>query len=224
MTAPSCATVLAAALAALAAPPAARAGEVAPGQSISGKEADGFDPAAAPVSGDVLAERSTPFAVADVTEPEFTFSRGTFTTRVVREAGQAGLTFVYLLREDAGGGIVDLEPIRITGLGRFSTDVYSSTLASSNRIFITRSADGDALEFFYNAEHLSETIIVRTDAPAFADDGTLRVRWDMPGTNGDTRGTLNYLVYRPVPEAAAGLLAVAAMVPLLGRRRRNRPV
>src|SRR5688500_15780444 len=221
MSAPAYASiVLVASLAAFAAAPAARAGGVAPGQNVNTSDVDRFDPAAAPVSGEVLAERSVPFEAVDRTDPENFFSRGTFTTRVVREAGEAGLTFVYRLVEDAHSGVVDLEPITLTGLGMYSTDVYSSTLASSNRIFINRSADGDVLEFLYNAEHLTETIIVRTDAPAFADDGTLRARWDMPGSPGDAGGSLTFAVYRPVPEPAAGCLLLAASLPLLRRRRR----
>src|SRR5688500_15412053 len=223
MSAPAYASiVLVASLAAFAAAPAARAGDVAPGQNVNTSDVDRFDPAAAPVSGEVLAERSVPFEAVDRTDPENFFSRGTFTTRVVREAGEPGLTFVYQLDEDAHSGVVDLEPITLTGVGRYSTDVYSSALASNNRIFIERSADGDVLEFFYNVQNLTETIVVRTDAPAFADDGTLRARWDMPGSPGDAGSSLTFAVYRPVSEPGVGLLGVAALLPLLGRRRRNR--
>lgn len=200
-----------------------RAADVAPGErqfSADPEVLPAYSTSAAPVSGEVLGTRTTPFEVRDPQIPDVIFSRGTFTARVVREPGQGGLTFDYLLDETAASGTTDLGPVEVAGFGTFSTDVRSRVLAEEERhLGIVRSADGDRLRFEYASEGLDEYIIVRTNAPDFAADGLMLAGYAMPG--GDGFGTIPLPAFRPVPEPGAGAVAVPAALALLGRRRRR---
>jgi hypothetical protein len=71
---------------------------------------------------------------------------------------------------------------------------------------------------FYWVDQFSHHVVVRTDAPAFDEGGSLyyRVDWDGWGEEGSAR----VATFRPVPEPA-GLVMLSAALLLLRRRRRR---
>jgi hypothetical protein len=202
--------------------PAARAADVAPGERQYSRDPavlPGWSTSAAPVDGEVLGTLTTPFDVRDPEIPDVLFSRGTFTARVVREAGRDGLTFDYRLVESASGGPPEIGPIEVGGFRTYATDVRSRVLAEEEAYLgIVRSADGDLLRFEYDSPGLDEYLIVRTNAPAFAEGGLMRVGYEMSG--GDGFGTIPLPTFRPVPEPAACALLAASVLFLARRRRR----
>jgi hypothetical protein len=195
---------------------AALAADVPPGGFRSGRnDEDDVYPLPTEWPGELLAERSVPFAfVGDPYDDGVApFSRGTFTSRVHRDAETGGLSFVYLLDETSHFGVNDLEHVWIDSFGTFSTDSYFS----SDEHGVARSADGATLLYSFNVEDVEGTFLVRTNADAFSAGGTFRVEMDFEPALGERTAT--FAAYAPLPEPAAGGWIAAAGAALLCRHR-----
>ena len=207
-------------------PAAARAGELVPGQTFNAANPedpgrDSFDGGVSPVAGEVLAESVVPYEAIDGGEPgNELFSRGTVTTRVVREAGRPGLTFDYRIDETEFRGVIDMEQVAVAGFTGFATDVRAATLESDAVLGINRSADGRRVFLTYDMDGLDEYLVVRTNAPAFAPGGTFDVSYDFPGSSAPGNfGTVGVATFQPVPEPTGAAIVLASSAALLRRRR-----
>lgn len=159
-----------AALACAAASTPLPAGPLAPGESRGGEEylLDLNDPSFA---GETLFATTVPFEVLFEQQDgsDANFIRGTFTHLVIREAATGRLAFHYRLQEtQQQGGAIDFENLFIDGFAGFSTDVFSDQDSLGGEV--SRSADGDTIDFVGDEEPFSGNFVVRTDATAF-DEG-----------------------------------------------------
>jgi hypothetical protein len=141
---------------------------------------------------------------------------------VHRDTGTGGLAFVYdfdFVEDSPPGLVVDIEEASIRDFGSFATDVYFSR----DWVEVTRSADGSSLDFRFNEVDVEGTFLVRTDAGAFDENGTLFVDMDFEGPFDGTAGTDSdtFPTFRPVPEPSGVTLACLACGATLLRRRRN---
>jgi hypothetical protein len=203
----------------LAVPLSARARPLAPGGSGAGTAEynDGTHwplPPPEQWRGALLAERSEPYAFNAINRETGAryFVRGTFTSRVYRDAGTGGLAFEYALAESEANYVRDLEEVKIAPLAGFTTDVYFSR----DDFIVNRSADGGTLDFRFDLEDIAGTFLVRTDAPAFDADG--RFDLDMDVVFGDQGDGAAFATFRPVPEPAGAAAALLAACGLLRRR------
>lgn len=209
------------------APASARAADVAPGERVIRLDPDDgtrpYDAAEDPVAGEVLATMVVPFEVDDGRPPaERDFSRGTLTSRVIREPGRPGLTFDYRLDQTEVRGVIDMEDNTLAAFNGFTTDVRTGTTTRSDAVqYVERSADGNQVRLGYNIEDLEEYLIVRTDAPAYATGGTFAAHWDIESSPENPFGTEVLATFRPVPEPG-GVAVVMALGAHLLRRRRGR--
>ena len=169
--------------------------------------------------GELLAERSQPFEfVGQPFEPGGTipFARGTFTSQVFRDAGTGGLAFLYDFDQTEFFSTNDFERATLGAFGPFTTDVYFSQGFED----VTRSADGATLDYIIDSEDIDGTFLVRTNAPAFNNAGSLTVFMDFEGAG---MGAYNqtFAAFQPVPEPSAALLLAIAAAPLIRRPRRR---
>jgi hypothetical protein len=212
----------------LACPAAVMAAELKPGQGGHGSfEPDQpvFTPTgAAPWTGDVIATRTDPFNFTyDVPAEDGGgqyFSRGTFTSSVLRNAQTGKLAFRYELNEEATNHVNDLESVVIQGFTGFTTDVYAFDRPEDD-FSVGRPPDGDPLIFGFNLEGVDGQFLVLTDATQYvlrpAATG-FHVGMDF-ASGGDTSAAFAAFGPSTVPEPAAGLLLAVAGGALLRRRR-----
>lgn len=174
------------------------------------------------LEGQVLASRVTPFEIREYSEEagRELLVEGSLTEEVVREAETGYLSFHYrVIAGPRTNDTTDFEGLTLTGFGTWFTD-FRSDLGDGLDFAIHR-LDGGNTFFYYVQEDFGHKIVVRTDAPDFAEGGTFHysVDWDGWGEDGSARlGT-----FRPVPEPA-GLLTLPAAALLLRRRRPSRGV
>jgi hypothetical protein len=165
--------------------------------------------------GEVLVSRDTPFEIRVYSDEagRDLVVRGGLTQEVVRESETGYLSFHYRV----GAGRVtqdttDFEGLTLHGFGTYFTDVRSDVPPLD---FSLRRLDGGDT-FFYWVDDFSHHVVIRTDAPAFDDGGSLNYHVDWDGWSREGSASLD--VFRPVPEPA-GLVMLGA-APLLLRRRR----
>jgi hypothetical protein len=152
----------------------ALAAPVAPGETIQIDD----DAVVQTPTGDVLAEDVRPVTFnfelrgddLQFREGEGTME-GTFTSRVIREAGRSGLTFLFETTIDEE--FYERTQARVGSFGGFDTDVEASIPVDD--VLVSRSADGQILTFG-SAGELSTTagtlVVIRTDAESFDADGS----------------------------------------------------
>ena len=198
---------------------AAFGGELVPGQHASDYEDDLIwpMPPEAQWQGELLAERSDAFYFEGDPpaegQPE-PFSRGTFTSRVYRDAATGGLAFYHVLREEEELGVNDLERVILRGLGTTPIDLY----AERDEFIVNRSADGDTVTFQFNQEHIFGSFLVRTPGTAYGlYPGAFTIEMDFEPSQGND-GT-SFLAYAPVPEPSAAAFVLVGGALLLRRRR-----
>ena len=192
--------------------------DVPPGEFRSGNNDEhNVYPVPTELPGELLGEQTSTFEF--VGEPDddgsAPFSRGTFTSRVHRDATTGGLIFVYLLDQTSNAGINDLESVRIASFGTFATDSYFSSMDHS----VSRSPNGQTLRYSFNIEDVEGVFLVRTDAQQFSANGTFFVEMDFEPARGERSRT--FAAFAPVPEPGTTGLAAAGAGALLLRRRRR---
>jgi hypothetical protein len=171
--------------------------------------------------GEVLASRTTPFEVGVYSEQadRDVWVKGTLQHQVVREPHSGYLSFHYRFGMDSSSGdTTDFEGATIYDFGHYFTDVRTDDYGT--RPTIVR---GDAPGFgdyvwYRNEETFDHTILVRTDAPDFAEGGRFLLDADFDGWG--VEGVADVATFRPVPEpAAAGAMTLTGAALLLRRRR-----
>jgi len=173
------------------------------------------------LEGPVLASRTTPFELRgfDSESGLSLLVHGSLTQRVVRETQTGLLSFHY------GFGVVDppdaldFDSATFRGFGSFFTDIRASTPAELP--ILRRSADGDSI-WYVHGESFGHQVIVRTNAPDFAEGGEFTVVGDWVFTAQYPSATL--ATFRPVPEPAAFSSVTLIGAALLLRRRRRMAV
>jgi hypothetical protein len=165
--------------------------------------------------GEVLASRTTPFEIRvySAKAGRDLAVAGSLTQEVVRETETGYLSFHYRvgairLTQDT----TDFEGLTLEGFGTYFTDVRSDV--RDDDFSLRRLNGGDT--FFYWLDDFNHHLVIRTNAPAFDDGGSLNyhVDWDGWGEAGSaTVGT-----FRPVPEPAGLISLGAAALPLRRRR------
>jgi hypothetical protein len=205
----------------------ARAGVIGPGETRSGFE---FELGAVP-SGTVVSSSTFPFSFLDrdPSDPDpgaERFARGSLTSRVVREDGAAGLTFVYQLEQSAINGIVDLDTLWLRGFGGFATDV----LTNQNGTRFSRSGDGDEIRLeFDSSEDVEGIFVVRTDAAGSRAAENLEVEIAFQPSGDPLRQTFSAFEPAaagptpvPLPPAAWPALGMMATIAAAGAVRHRR--
>jgi hypothetical protein len=168
--------------------------------------------------GEVLASRVTPFEIRVRSEEagHDLLVTGSLRQEVIRESSTGYLSFHYRVGAGrVGNDTTDFEGITLTGFGTGFTDVRTNV--RDNEAFALRRLDGGDT-FYYWVDKFSHWIIVRTNAPDFAEGGSFHysVDWDGWGES----GSASVATFRPVPEPASGLAALTGAAALLRRRRR----
>ena len=151
------------------------AGPIAPGETRSGEEYLFFDVNDPRFAGDTVFSSTTPFEVVYEQEDgsDANFIRGTFTHLVIRES-TGRLAFHYRLQETQQvGGAIDFENLFVDGFAGFDLDVFSDQDSESGEV--SRSADGDVLDFVGQEEPFSGNFVVRTNATAFEEGADISV-------------------------------------------------
>ena len=170
--------------------------------------------------GTVLASRVTPFEIRTFSEQagRDAFVTGTLTNEVIRETESGYLSFHY--KVDITGGstdVRDFEGITLRDFNTYFTDFRADVTRNETGV-ITRDNGGDSF-FFRIGERSEHWLVVRTDAPDFAEGGSFRYQVDWDGLN--EAGSAVVPAFTPVPEpATAGALGVIGAAALLRRRRR----
>ena len=171
--------------------------------------------------GEVLASRTTPWEVRVQSEEagrELWFS-GTLLHQVIREAESGLLAFHYRLTSTGSSGdVTDFEYALASGFGSYSTDVRYDWGDSATAPDLRRSADGNSIQL-QRGDTFGHWLIVRTDAPAYAEGGQFTTFLEFLPSDETARSDV--ATFKPVPEpAAAGTIGVIAAAALLRRRRR----
>ena len=192
----------------------AHAGDLAPGASASGP--DYAYNGAPPVTGSVIATRTTPFEVSVGSGATRSFQQGTLTQQVYREDTNR-LSFLYTITSGQSNATADLISLAGTGFSGYTTDVFSDADFPPQ---FTRSANGDRITALDGGVP-SAGLLVRTNALAYAEGGTGVATIRFQGNPGGTPDQLaSFATFQPVPEPSAlALLGGAGM--LLPRRRRS---
>jgi hypothetical protein len=167
--------------------------------------------------GEVLGSRVTPFEIRVASEEagHDLLVRGSLRQEVIREQSTGYLSFHYRVGAGrVGNDTTDFEGITLTGFGSGFTDVRTNV--RDNEAFALRRLDGGDT-FYYWVDKFSHWIIVRTNAPDFAEGGSFHyaVDWDGWGEEGSATVT----TFRPVPEPTTGIAALTGAAALLLRRR-----
>jgi len=172
--------------------------------------------------GDVLASRTTPFEIREYSEEagRDVWARGTVLHEVIRETRSGYLSFHYRIDvNQTSGDVTDFEGATAYDFGHYFTDVRGS-VEPYDLPFLRRgdSSFGNFIHYA-NFERLDNWFVVRTDAPAFAEGGTLKLHYDFDGWGED--GGADVATFQPVPEPGAGATVLLTGVAALCRRRRR---
>ena len=169
--------------------------------------------------GDVLASRTTPFDIraSDESSGREAFVTGTLTNEVVRESESGYLSFHYKVDITGGSGdIRDFEGINLRGFNTYFTD-FRADVSGNETGALSRDEGGDSF-YFRLGERSEHWLIVRTDAPAYAEGGEFIYQADWDGLGVD--GSVHLATFKPVPEpCTVGTIGFIAAAALLRRRR-----
>jgi hypothetical protein len=153
----------------------ARAGVVAHGQTAGGEPFRLTDPNAPQFQGQTLKTVTLPIDVTTTGEDgQPRFVRGTFTHKVVRETSGGRLAFHYQVDGTDTNEIVDFDGFLVRSFGGFAADVFSDQSGITDA-GVSRSADGDDIDFVGAEEPFDGYFIVRTDADDYEEGGTARI-------------------------------------------------
>jgi hypothetical protein len=218
----------------------ARAAPVAPGGTVTNSS----DQFAVP-AGDVVDEITRPvtfnFTTQDPTrplDPSEESVTGTFTSRVLRDAGTQQLTFLYDFQAERSGG-QGVPPgnegatLVVSSFGGFTTDVLGRS--SNSEITIQRGASGAEITLTATNPGLAgpPALLVATDALNFNRNGSVVVTLVdefAQGQRGDASLTLDAMFQPaaqtttpiPLPSGAWAGLATLGLIGAVGRVRRMR--
>lgn len=172
--------------------------------------------------GEVLASRTAPFEIRVNFEDlgRDLVHTGTVTQEVVRESGTGYLSFHYRVNDGpTSDQMVEFEGVRLHGFETWFTDVRSN-VPDGVDFALDRFNGGDT--FFHWARVPVEFglhVVVRTNAPDFAEGGSFQYRVDWDGWG--QAGTAGVATFRPVPEpTVAWAVSLIVAGGLLRRRRR----
>jgi hypothetical protein len=152
------------------------------------------------LEGPVLASRTTPFELSgfDNDSGLSLLVHGSLRHWVVRETQTGLLSFHYAFGVVDPPDPLDFDSATFRGFDSFFTDVRAS--AHADLPSLRRSADGDSI-WYAHGESFGRHVIVRTNAPDFAEGGEFTVVGDWVFTAQYPSATL--ATFRPVPEPAA---------------------
>src|SRR5688572_8007229 len=173
-----------------------------------------------PWEGEVLASQITPFEIRVPTEQpgREVWVRGSLTHEVIRETESGYLSFHYRVGTTGGSGdFRDFEGIALSDFGTYFTDFRADV--PMNVTGVIDRTDGGRRFFYRLGESSSQWLIVRTDAPHFAEGGSFDYYVDWDGW--DLDGSARLATFMPVPEPGVGALVLfSGAVRLLRRTRR----
>jgi hypothetical protein len=129
------------------------------------------------LEGPVLASRTTPFELSgfDSDSGLSLLVHGSLTQRVVRETQTGLLSFHYDFGVVDPPDALDFDSATFRGFDSYSTDVRASTHGDLPMLW--RSADGNSI-WYVHGESFGHQVIVRTNAPDFAEGGAFTVVGD----------------------------------------------